>query len=91
MTTYQLTASLTNKKEIFDIIYMNTNMSGGIHEIIAEFLRDCSTTFVSDIATKYIEHKNPTEKQAWCMTFEFIKINHMLAVWIEKEIELINE
>lgn len=91
-STYQLTAEALkgeNKKSLFDLIYMNANMTGGIAEVIAEFLRDCSTTFVADIAQKYLNHVRISEKQAWCMTFEAIKINHMIDAWIENEISKI--
>jgi len=91
-STYEQTAELLkseNKKDIFDLLYMNQGMVGGVAETIAEFLRDCSTTFVNDIAYKYIANRfHVSEKQAWCMTFEAIKINHMIDAWIEKEIEL---
>ena len=85
--TYQLTAELLekgNKSEIYNLLYMNSNMVGGVAETIAMFLRDCSTTFVSDIASKYGK-VSISEKQAWCMTFEAVKINHMFAAWVEKE------
>lgn len=94
ISTYEKTANILkaeNKKELFDVIYFNANMTGGIAEVIAEFLRDCSTSFVTDIAKKYLESKKVSEKQAWCMTFEAIKINHMIDSWIEKEIATLNK
>lgn len=94
-STYETTAETlkgANKKEIFNELYLTLNgKSGAIAETIAEFLRDCSTTFVADIAAKYLKYGNISEKQAWCMVFEAIKINHMIDAWIEKEIESINE
>lgn len=90
-STYQKTSETlkkANKKEVYDLIYLNANMVGGIAETIACFLKDCSTTFVKDIAEKYIKYNKVSEKQAWCMTFESIKIVHMIDAWIEKEIEL---
>jgi hypothetical protein len=94
-TTYEKTAEFLregNKINIFNELYQTVNgTSGEVAETIAEFLRDCSTTFVSDVAGKYLKYGNSTEKQVWCMVFEAIKINHMIDAWIEKEIESINE
>lgn len=93
-STYEKTAQILkaeNKKELFDTIYFNANMVGGVAEVIAEFLRDCSSTFVADIAKRYLENVRISEKQAWCMTFEAIKISHMIDSWIEKEIETLNK
>lgn len=93
-STYEITAEFLkeeNKKEIFNELYLTVNgKSGEVAETIAEFLRDCSTTFVADIAAKYLKYNNSSEKQVWCMVFEAIKINHMIDAWIEKEIESIN-
>lgn len=93
-SVYEKTAELVksgNKKEIFDLIYLNQNMVGGVAETIADFLKACSTTFVSDIAKKYRMNNEKgnnsiSEKQVWCMTFEAIKIAHMIDAWIEREI-----
>ena len=94
-STYEITAEFLkeeNKKNIFNELYLTVNGKyGEVAEIIAEFLRDCSTTFVSDIAVKYLKYGNSSEKQVWCMVFEAVKINHMIDAWIEKEIESINE
>ena len=89
-STYETTARILrseNKSDIYNFIYIT---KGEIAETIAEFLRDCSTTFVSDIAKKVLEGKYITEKQSWCMVFESIKINHMVESWIEKQIESMN-
>jgi len=83
-TIYEITADLLktgNKKQIFDLLYLIPENE--IAEMIADFLKDCSTTFVSDIAGKYTTI-NISEKQAWCMTFESIKIAHMFEAWMEK-------
>lgn len=85
--SYEQTAEILkaeNKKSLFDMLYLNQNMTGGLAELIAEFLRDCSTTFVSDIAGKYGKY-HLSEKQVWCMTFEAFKIHHMFEAWVEKE------
>jgi hypothetical protein len=94
-STYEITAEILkeeNKKRVFDNLFLTVNgKHGEIAETIAEFLRDCSTTFVSDIAAKYLKYNSCSEKQAWCMTFEAMKINHMIDSWIEKQLEGINE
>jgi hypothetical protein len=46
---------------------------------------------VADIAAKYLKYNNSSEKQAWCMAYEAIKINHMIDSWIEKQLDSINE
>lgn len=92
-TTYENTAELLkseNKKAIYDTIYLSSNMSridacAGVAGVIADFLADCSTSFVSDIAKKFGEYRI-SEKQAWCMTFEAIKIQHMFDAWVENEL-----
>jgi hypothetical protein len=92
-STYEKTANILkaeNKRELFELIYFNANMIGGIAEVIAEFLIDCGSTFVADIAKKYLGGKGISEKQAWCMTYEAIKIKHMIYAYIEKEMEIMN-
>jgi hypothetical protein len=93
-STYEITGNFLkeDKKKIFNELYLTINGKyGEVAETIAEFLRDCSTTFVSDIASKYLRHNNCSEKQAWCMVFEAIKIAHMYESWVESEIEKIKE
>ena len=92
-TTYEKTAELLksgNKKEIYDTLYFASKMSridamAGVAGTIAEFLAACSTTFVQDIARKYGEYRM-SEKQLWCMTYDAIKITHMIDAWIENEL-----
>jgi hypothetical protein len=98
-STYEKTQDLIdsgNKKNIFDTI----NSLGEISETLMMFIKDCSTTFCQDIATKTLEKINNTtsnsgrayvslsDKQAWCLTFELLKIQHQMSAWIEREIEL---
>ena len=93
--TYTLTQELIeagNKKVIFDKIYLATESE--ITGTIAMFIKDCSSSFCADIANRINDSLlsgktvNISEKQAWCLTFEVIKIKHQMSAWIEKEIEL---
>lgn len=55
---------------------------------ILEFVRDCSSSFCSDICSKMIANQwNLSEKQAWCVGYEFIKIKHQLPAWSEKQMK----
>ena len=91
--TYEKTSDVLttgNKKAIFDHLYLN---QGEIAETIASFLQRCSNSFVKDIATRYTDASlsgktiTISEKQAWCMTFEALKLVHLflLEAWIESE------
>lgn len=93
MTAYENTAILLkseNKKQLFVNLYFASKMSrldssAGVAGVISEFLTDCSTSFVQDIAKKY-GTVSMSEKQIWCMIFEAIKIQHMFDAWVESEL-----
>jgi hypothetical protein len=96
-TTYQITADYIkegNKKELFDIIYLNGASEVG--STLLAFVKDCSNTFCSDIATRgynqFIENSrvNLSEKQTWCLVFDILKNSHQFEAWVEKEIETLN-
>lgn len=69
-----------------DTFHSNGDMLISTHgEIVLDFLKACSVTFVSDIAKKASEYVL-TDKQRWCCAFEFIKIKHLYPAWVEAEI-----
>jgi len=61
-----------------------------IAETILEFVRDCSASFSADIASKALEFGNVSEKQSWCVSFEFLKIKHQFEAWVESVTKDIN-
>ena len=99
--TYEKVSEIKEVKIVFNFIsrgFSENHKSGKgfteyseIGETILEFVRDCSTTFVSDISTKSLKYGNPTVKQSWCVSFEFIKIQHMYESWVENQIKNLNK
>ena len=96
-STYEKVSEIKEVKIAFNCVsrgfsesYENGKGFTEYHEIgetILEFVRDCSTTFVSDIATKALKYGNPSDKQSWCVSFEFIKIQHIYESWVENKIK----
>lgn len=90
-TNIEQITELTNVKSVFNEIDVDFDGCKGNMkkewrengEIILEFCKDCSTTFVKDICEKALEYKNLSEKQRWCVAFEFLKIKHMFEAWNE--------
>lgn len=93
--TYTRTEEMTKEKNLTflkeEFQYSSTVAINEVAETAAEFVRDCSTTFCKDIATQILAKKGCSEKQAWCIAFEFFKIQHQFAAWAEKEISSIEK
>jgi len=93
-STYQKVEELTNVKEVFNFIKSGFDsdyetMKGftsfsDMPETILEFVRDCSKGFQSDVATKALKYGNMSEKQAWCVAFEFIKIKELFTTYLNE-------
>lgn len=59
-------------KEIFcEIYYFNANGFDINAETILDTVKNNSKGFQSDIAKKALEYGKITEKQAWCVAYEF--------------------
>lgn len=96
-STYEKVSEIKEVKLVFDSVsrgFSQDHETGkgftSYHEIgetILEFVRDCSTSFVSDIAAKALKFGNPSDKQSWCVAYEFVKIQHMYESWVESQIE----
>lgn len=93
-STYQKVSELTDVKLVFNGIssgftqeYSNGRFTSyhEIPETVLEFVRDCSATFCADIAKKALQYGSPSEKQSWCVAFEFIKIKHQYEAWVEAQ------
>ena len=65
-------------KELFDIIYLGYNFSNEDYNILAsailEVVKTKSNGFQKDIATKAFNGEELTQKQSWCIAFEFKKV-----------------
>lgn len=64
----------------------NTEWSN-VPEIILEFVRDTSKGFQSDVAAKALEYGNPSEKQSWAISYEFIKLKNKYPNWVRSRIK----
>lgn len=95
-STYQKVSEIADAKAAFNCIsagftqeysnqYRRFTAYHEIGETILEFVRDCSATFCADIAKKALQYGNPSEKQSWCVAFEFIKIKHQYEAWVEAQ------
>lgn len=93
-STYQKVAEIADAKTAFNTVSrgFSEDFKNGrftayheIGETVLEFVRDCSSTFCADIAKKALQYGNPSEKQAWCVAFEFIKIKHQYEAWVESQ------
>lgn len=62
----------TDVKLLKEIIYMNTNSTDWM--FILHEVQNNSKGFQKDIATKALNGMNISEKQAWCVAFEFKNI-----------------
>lgn len=76
-------------KELHDTFFLGYKAE--LAETIEMWLRDCSTSFVADIAAKALKGNAISEKQAWCMAYEVGKIAHTFEAWSEKETIAANE
>ena len=92
--TYQKVSEIVDVKEAYNCISagFTQEFKNGrfteyheIGETVLEFVRDCSITFCNEIATKALQYGNPSEKQSWCVAFEFIKIKHQYEAWVESQ------
>jgi len=94
-STYEKVAEFTQKDQLAflqDEFYFHSTASmNEAAETVAEFIRDCSSNFCSDIAKKLLETKRCSEKQAWCLAYEFFKIKHLYEAWVEETTKDINE
>jgi len=71
--TNEILTNNTNVKIIFNYIneinYKNCNL---ICEHFIDMIAKNSNDFTKDIATKFINGSNLTEKQAWCLSYQII-------------------
>ena len=91
---YQLALEAQNVKEVFnDLKFAEFN---SYVEVILDFVSQKSTSFVADIAKKHLEnvdslnHKNTShlsDKQLWCVAYEFLRLKDQLKNWIDEQIE----
>lgn len=100
----QIVSELENVKEIFDTLNNGLSIEfanpkygkdekkewGMNAETILEFISECSNTFCQDIAKKALTNLTKlSEKQAWCLAYEFLNIKHQLAAYFEsKEVKV---
>lgn len=96
-TTYQITEEVIkrgNKKEMFNLIYLNGFTEVG--STLIEFEKDCSQTFCKDIATKGYDQflntnrVNLSEKQSWCLVFDILKNQDKFNNWVSESIKSLN-
>lgn len=80
-TTIEKVKELKKVNEIKNILY--TSELGEIGICICSIIKDCSTSFCKDIAEKALNGVNLSEKQTWCLSYEFIKIQHCIDAWVE--------
>ncbi|HKK12405.1 MAG TPA: hypothetical protein VJ945_06210 [Flavobacteriaceae bacterium] len=93
-STYQRVSELENVKDVFNFIKGGFDadyetMKGftsfsEMPETILKFVKDCSKGFQSDVATKTLKYGNMSEKQAWCVAFEFIKIKNLFSTYLNE-------
>jgi len=84
-STYEKANEISNPNSVKGIVHF-AGLDSELAQTILEFVRDCSSTFCSDICKKAIEKSfELSEKQAWCVSYEFIKIKHQFSVWTEKQ------
>ena len=92
-TTYEITSEIIekgNKKEMFDMIYLNSN--GQVSTTLFAFEKEVSSTFCSDIAKRAYDsfiqgyEIRMSEKQAWCLVFDILKNSSKFNAWMINEI-----
>lgn len=58
-------------KDIFNSLYYNSNMNSLVNDEILKTVAKNSKGFQSDIANKVINGNEISEKQAWCVAYEY--------------------
>lgn len=88
-TSYEIAYNLQNANSVkTHSQYQNGGEFGEVGTLVLEFIRDCSGSFCSDIAKKALTNGwDLSDKQAWCVSFEFIKIKHQFAAWAEQDMK----
>lgn len=94
-STYQRVGEINDVKSVFNAVSrgfsefysLTERRFTAFHEVaetVLEFVAENSKGFQADIASKALKYGNPTDKQAWCVAFEFIKIKDQYDAWVSK-------
>ena len=94
-TTYETIGEVKTAKQIFDFLTNSFQLKigsakyGTTTKLNWSEFSETVLMFIRDIANKALAADNTkmlSEKQAWCISYEFLKIIHLYEAWVESEI-----